>query len=53
MAGKRYESSVFFCHQAVEKALKAALMEKEKMPDISTHSLLALGKKIGLPAKLN
>jgi len=28
-------------------------MEKEKMPDISTHSLLALGKKIGLPAKLN
>lgn len=53
LVGKRYEASVFFCHQAVEKALKALLMEKEKVPDISTHSLLVLGKKVGLPSELH
>lgn len=41
----------FLCQQAVEKALKALYLEKkEGVPRI--HSLIFLGKKLKLPARL-
>ena len=43
-----YYASVFFCQQAVEKALKALIIELEReVPQ--THNLKALGEKAKVP----
>ncbi len=42
----------FLCQQAVEKALKALYLEKRRESPGSTHSLIFLGKKLKLPARL-
>jgi HEPN domain-containing protein len=47
---ERYYVVAFLCQQAVEKALKA--LEKRRESPGSTHSLVFLGKKLKLPAKL-
>ena len=46
---KDYYAAVFFCQQSVEKGLKALIMKKGKQPDIISHSLIYLGKRIKVP----
>lgn len=46
-----YYLVVFLCHQAVEKGLRALVMEKERSRDITSHSLIFLGQKAGVPEK--
>ncbi len=47
-----YYLVAFLVHQAVEKALKACYVELEgELPD-RTHSLVLLGKEVGLPEAL-
>ena len=52
---KRYNLVVFLCHQAVEKALKSLVVNKEKDPSlfIKSHSLIFLGKKARIPEKFH
>lgn len=38
----KYELALFHCHLAVEKALKAAIMEKTKKPHPKIHELFKL-----------
>jgi len=45
--------SVFFCHQAVEKALKTMVMMKQKKREIESHSLIFLGKEANIPEKFH
>ena len=48
---QKYDGTVFFCQQAVEKALKALfLKEKNKIRKI--HDLVELGKDVKLPENL-
>jgi len=46
-----YEWSAFQTQQAIEKALKAVILKKERKI-IKIHDLVLLGKKAGLPDKL-
>lgn len=46
-----YYASAFWCQQAVEKALKSLLLEKNKEL-IKIHDLVILGRKCGLPKDL-
>lgn len=48
---ERYNLVVYLCQQAVEKALKALVVKKEKEPDffLKSHSLIFLGKKVKIP----
>lgn len=39
---RAYEFALFHCHLAVEKALKAAIMEKTRKPHPKVHDLLRL-----------
>jgi HEPN domain-containing protein len=41
---KKYELSLFHCHLAVEKALKAAVMEKTKKAQSKIHHLTYLAQ---------
>lgn len=46
--GSRYSASVYFCHQALEKILKASIVElKNKVPP-KIHQLERLAKEAGL-----
>ena len=48
---KKYDGSIFFCQQSVEKALKALyLKEKNKIKRI--HDLNELGKDVDIPDNL-
>lgn len=48
-ASKKYHHALFFCHLAVEKALKAAYMlEHNKMPP-HTHDLVLLASRLSMP----
>jgi HEPN domain-containing protein len=50
--GKRYYASVFFAQQSVEKALKALLLKRIKnpqAPEMTSHSLIFLGKANHIP----
>ncbi len=52
----RYYASVFFCHQAVEKALKAFFLKRSKnpqAPEMFSHSLIFLGKSAKVPEKFH
>jgi len=56
LAGKRYYACVFFCQQAVEKALKAFLLKKTRnpqAPEMFSHSLICLGKTCRVPEALH
>lgn len=48
-AGGKLYAAAFFCQQAVEKALKALYLEKERKPPGPTHSLIALARVIDVP----
>lgn len=45
-ADGKYELALFHCHLAVEKALKAAIMEKTEKPHPKIHELSALAKLV-------
>lgn len=42
--GRRYGNTCFCCQQALEKILKAILVEKDKLPP-KTHDLILLAKR--------
>lgn len=46
-----YYAATFWCHQAIEKALKALIMEKQRKKEISSHSLIFLAKEAKVPEK--
>lgn len=46
-----FYAAVFWCHQAVEKALKAVVIERTRQLPQRTHNLLELAKAAGLPTK--
>ncbi|OGI15435.1 hypothetical protein A3K63_01795 [Candidatus Micrarchaeota archaeon RBG_16_49_10] len=48
---KKYDGTVFFCQQSVEKALKALLL-KRKGSIRKVHDLVELGKDNSLPRNL-
>lgn len=48
---KNYDLASFLSQQAVEKALKALQLEKEKKFD-KTHDLLFLAKRLNIPKEL-
>lgn len=52
----RYYASVFFCQQAVEKALKALVLRKKRnpqAPEMFSHSLIYLAKVCNLPERFH
>jgi HEPN domain-containing protein len=49
--GGYYDVAAFYCHQAVEKGLKALCIHKNKESPGKTHSLLFLGKSCAVPEK--
>lgn len=46
---KDYYAAVFWCHQSVEKALKAVVIETTRSVPPRTHNLLDLARDAGLP----
>lgn len=49
-----YYAAVFFCHQALEKALKAVIIERRRELPPRTHNLLGLAELAEVPeANLN
>jgi HEPN domain-containing protein len=51
LAGDRYDAAIFFCQQAVEKALKALTIQNKRHSAGPTHSLITLGRLCGVPKK--
>lgn len=49
--GKKYEESAFFCQQAVEKLLKAKLLERTNKL-IKVHDLVLLARKLDAPENI-
>jgi len=47
---KEYYISVFLCQQAIEKGLKAVILEKRKEKALG-HSLVQLGREANIPEK--
>lgn len=53
---ERYYASVFFCQQAVEKALKAYYLRRARnpqSPEMFSHSLIYLAKSCRLPERFH
>jgi HEPN domain-containing protein len=53
---ERYYASVFFCQQAVEKALKAYVLKRTRnpqLPEMFSHSLIHLAKICNLPERFH
>lgn len=50
---KDFYAAVFWSHQAVEKALKAVVIEKTRELPQRTHNLLDLAKSAGLPPRFH
>ncbi|MCS6950816.1 MAG: HEPN domain-containing protein [bacterium] len=48
LAAGRWLHAVFFCHLAVEKSLKAAIVEKTNQTPPRTHNLIALAQVANL-----
>ncbi|MFQ5979375.1 MAG: HEPN domain-containing protein [Candidatus Heimdallarchaeota archaeon] len=48
---ENYYACVFFVHQAVEKSLKATIIESKRILPPRTHSLLELGQELEVPAE--
>ncbi len=53
LVGGRYDASIFYCEQAVEKALKALTIHSKRLPPGPTHSLIALGRLCRVPKKFS
>ncbi len=53
LAGARYDAAIFYCEQAVEKALKALTIYTKRLPPGPTHSLVALGRLCRVPKKFS
>ena len=54
--GGRHYAAVFFCQQAVEKALKAFFLRRTRnpqAPEMFAHSLIHLAKTCGVPEKFH
>jgi len=51
-AHRDYEAAVFYCEQAVEKALKALLMHRTGTPAPRIHSLPELGRLVRIDPKM-
>jgi HEPN domain-containing protein len=49
LAGGRYDAAIFYCEQAVEKALKALTIHTKRLSPGPTHSLIALGRLCRVP----
>ncbi len=47
-----YYVCAFLCQQAIEKIMKAVIMEKTKNSPPNTHNLREMGELIGLPQNL-
>ena len=50
-AGKHFDGTALFCQQAVEKPLKALILQTTKEKRIEGHSLVYLGKAAKLPPR--
>jgi len=53
---ERYYAAVFFCQQAVEKALKALVLKRKRnpqSPEMFGHSLIHLAKVCGVPEQFH
>ena len=50
---KKYYLTVFLCQQAIEKGLKALLLNTRKDPNILSHSLVFLSREAGVPSKFD
>jgi|SRR3989344_1658416 len=48
---EKHDGAIFFCQQAVEKALKALWLLEKKSEVPKYHDLLFFFQKLGLPAK--
>lgn len=48
-SGDSYASGVFFCHQSLEKALKAVIIEGRREMPPRTHNLLELAELAEVP----
>jgi len=46
---EEYHLTAFLCQQSVEKALKAVYMHRLKESPGATHSLVFLGREVGVP----
>ncbi len=46
---KNYDGTAFYCQQAVEKTLKALILEKTRETNVEGHSLIYLGKMAKIP----
>ncbi len=53
LAGGRYDAAIFYCEQAVEKALKALTIHARRLPPGPTHSPIALGRLCRVPKKFS
>lgn len=49
--GNILDVSSFLCQQSIEKALKALIIEKNRVEPGVTHSLIKLGKEVEIPSK--
>jgi HEPN domain-containing protein len=47
----KWFAAAFWCQQSVEKALKALFLLRKKESAVTTHSLIFLGKEVGVPAE--
>lgn len=53
LTGERYDAAIFYCEQAVEKALKALTIHTKRLSPGPTHSLIALGRLCRVPKKFS
>jgi HEPN domain-containing protein len=53
LAGGRHDAAIFYCEQAVEKALKALTIHTKRLSPGPTHSLVALGRLCGVPKRFS
>jgi HEPN domain-containing protein len=53
LAGGRYDAAIFYCEQAVEKALKALTIHSKRLPPGPTHSLIVLGRLCRVPKRFS
>ena len=49
ISSQDYYACAFFCHQAVEKGLKALYIEKRRASPGTTHSLIYLASEVDMP----
>ena len=53
LTGERYDAAIFYCEQAVEKALKALTIHTKRLSPGPTHPLIALGRLCRVPKQFS